>query len=495
MTTATVSSPSLALRAVYALLLMFGFYLLALSIAGILFYLPYAEWRYVHRIDFRLAAFGVIGGIAILAAVAPRIDKFEPPGPRLEPTAHPRLFSLINETATATGQAPPVHVYLVPDVNAWVAQRGGLMGLGSERVMGVGLPLLQTLTVPEFNAVLAHEFGHFHGGDTRLGPWIYKTRGAIGRTLSAFSGEHTWLAKPFEWYGNMFLRITHGVSRQQELAADALAARTVGAAPLASGLKAIHSLAPAFPSFWSSEIAPALHAGVRPPIGEGFKEFIASPSVAPQITAILNNQLTTAVKDPYDTHPPLPERLAALGLSEVAPESPAPPAISLLDKVDTVEQELLAHLLPDEAFKKLKPAAWKEVGAQVWLPYWEEVVANNKARLAGVTVGELPTLAALPGGLAERLGLAPNAVSATDENIVESKFLVGAAIAVALHRGGFSFTAPVGAPPVFTVATSTFSPFMLVADLDSGAMSPELWAEITRLASLDTHDLAELAAS
>jgi hypothetical protein len=36
---------------------------------------------------------------------------------------------------------------------------------------------------------------------------------------------------------------------------------------------------------------------------------------------------------------------------------------------------------------------------------------------------------------------------------------------------------------------------MLVADLDSGAMSPELWAEITRLASLDTHDLAELAAS
>ena len=29
--------------------------------------------------------------------------------------------------------------------------------------------------------MLAHEFGHFYGGDTKLGPWIYKTRAAIGQ--------------------------------------------------------------------------------------------------------------------------------------------------------------------------------------------------------------------------------------------------------------------------------------------------------------------------
>ena len=70
-----------------------------------------------------------------------------------------------------------------------------------------------------------------------------------------------------------------------------------------------------------------------------------------------------------------------------------------------------------------------------------------------------------------------------------------AMIAVALHRRGFSFTAPVGAPVPLTVATSTLSPFSLVADVNSGAMSPDQWAEITRLASLDAHDLAEIAAS
>jgi heat shock protein HtpX len=41
---------------------------------------------------------------------------------------HPQLFAEIDGVARATGQAMPADVYLVPDVNAWVAQRGGMMG-------------------------------------------------------------------------------------------------------------------------------------------------------------------------------------------------------------------------------------------------------------------------------------------------------------------------------------------------------------------------------
>ena len=75
--------------------------------------------------------------------------------------------------------------------------------------MGLGLPLMQGLTVSQLRAVLAHEFGHFHGGDTKLGPWVYKTRGAIGRTLMGLSGHSAFLQKPFEWYGLGFLRLAH----------------------------------------------------------------------------------------------------------------------------------------------------------------------------------------------------------------------------------------------------------------------------------------------
>ena len=38
------------------------------------------------------------------------------------------------------------------------------MGFGSHRVMGVGLPLLQTVTQPEFLTIVAHDFRQLRAG-------------------------------------------------------------------------------------------------------------------------------------------------------------------------------------------------------------------------------------------------------------------------------------------------------------------------------------------
>src|SRR5882672_7506745 len=183
------SSPSIARRAVLAIVLMVGFYLLALAIVCGLLFIPYAEIMYANRLHFKLAAVCIIGALAILWSVLPRFDKFEAPGPSLTRAQHPRLFDQLEGIAQSTGQVMPSEVYLVPDVNAWVSQRGGIMGFGSRRVMGLGLPLMRMLTCSRFRAVLAHEFGHYYGGDTRLGPWIYKTRNAIIRTVTSLSGK------------------------------------------------------------------------------------------------------------------------------------------------------------------------------------------------------------------------------------------------------------------------------------------------------------------
>ena len=64
---------------------------------------------------------------------------------------------------------PPERIYLAPDVNAAVFQRGGLLGFGGKRVLLVGLPLFDALTVRQLRAVIAHEFGHFYGGDSEVG--------------------------------------------------------------------------------------------------------------------------------------------------------------------------------------------------------------------------------------------------------------------------------------------------------------------------------------
>jgi hypothetical protein len=88
--------------------------------------------------------------------VLPRVDRFEPPGMELFPQTEPRLFAEIKHVAALTGQRAPAHVYLVPDVNAFVTERGGVMGVGSRRVMGIGLPMFELLSANELRAVIAH---------------------------------------------------------------------------------------------------------------------------------------------------------------------------------------------------------------------------------------------------------------------------------------------------------------------------------------------------
>lgn len=193
------SSVSLMIRGLLAIVLMVGFYLLALAIAGGLLYLPYAEVVYAHRIHPKLVIFCLLATGTILWAIMPRVDKFEAPGPQLQEGRFPDLFRELKAIASATQQTMPGEVYLVGDMNAWVAERGGLMGFGGRRVMGIGLPLLQLLSVSQFAGVLAHEFGHYYGGDTKLGPWIYKTRAAIGRTLAGLGDSMLAVAFPLVW--------------------------------------------------------------------------------------------------------------------------------------------------------------------------------------------------------------------------------------------------------------------------------------------------------
>ena len=120
------------------------------------------------------------------------------------------------------------------------------------------------------------------------------------------------LRKPFEWYGLLFLRITQAISRQQEYAADALAARVVGARPLGEGLKLVHGGALGFELYWQEDVVPAIEAGYRPPLLAGFTRFLAAPRARGIMDRIVAEALKSEKEDPYDTHPPLPDRLAAL---------------------------------------------------------------------------------------------------------------------------------------------------------------------------------------
>ena len=302
------------------------------------------------------------------------------------------------------------------------------------------VPRTDCFTAP--GPLLAHEFGHYRGGDTRLGPWVYRTRQAIERTLQALSGQRAILKLPFDWYGRLFLRITQAVSRHQEAQADVLAAEVAGASALVDGLRATHEAALAFAPYWFTEVVPVLSAGFRPPIVEGFARFLEQPRVKEQLSNAEAKALSRAAADPYDSHPSLRDRVAALaGLPERPRTDPDPVAVTLLAELSAMEAELLAAISPSEEVARLQPLPWKkeEVGTRVVGPAWESFLKKHGKSLLGLTPRSLPGVDWTQVGdrVANRLG----EESAAKEPRWLAEHALGGAIGVALLRRGWSVVA------------------------------------------------------
>ena len=478
---------SLAGRALLAVLLTIGFYGLALIIAAALLFIVYADIRWTSRVHIQLIIGSILAAGAILWSIVPRIDRFEPPGPRLLPAEHPRLFSEVETIAKQMSQTMPREIYLVPDVNAGVMERGGVLGIGSKRVMIVGLSLLQALTVSQLRGVIAHEFGHFYGGDTKLGPWIYKTRGAIGRTIQNLENR-SLLQAPFRWYGQMFLRTTYAISRRQEFVADGLAARLVGPQTYAEGLRTSHGIGPAFDSYMHQEYIPALENGYRPPFLEGFNRFINTARVSQIVERLVVEQAQSGQTDPFDTHPSLSERLAALAaLPAAASTNDASPATSLLGDVAAAEAALLASMVRPEYRDKLQPVTWDDIGATAYLPNWQKTVRTHADGLSGHTVATLPDLLRTPAALADDIKRLAGRTLLQQEVAGAILGIAGTALAVALARQGWTVDATPGIPITLRRGDDAVETFGVPRMLAEGKLTGDAWLQ--RCKELDIADL------
>lgn len=485
---------SLALRAALAVILLIGFYVLAIGMAAGLLFVPFAEIQYSDHVTPRLDIFCVVAAGIILWSILPRRDRFAPPGPRIERRRHPALFRVLDQVAADTQQAMPVEVYAIPEINAWVAQRGGMMGMGSRRVMGLGLPLMQVLSVSEFRAIVAHEFGHYHGGDTALGPWIYRTRAAIERTLYAMSRHSGVITRPFLWYLKMYVRVTHAISRRQEFVADALAARVAGSGAMARALRAVHGVAPAFDGYWSTEMVPALVNGVRPPLADGFRVFLAAPPVARVVDQALERELASGKADPYDTHPPLRERLAALPAADVrAQDGDDLPAWTLLgDAAPELEEALIRAAVAGarNVPTTLRPIDWDGMLENVWAPGWERVMKENGHRLRGFTPADVPRYVGREEQLVVNMKFVAHTVHVGDADRARAAQVVGAALAIALRTSGLPAEAPLGEPIFFRAGDLVLRPFSIITDLANGTITAEQWMEVIRTQGIESVDLS-----
>ncbi|MGN6645228.1 MAG: M48 family metallopeptidase [Cytophaga sp.] len=183
----------------------------------------------------------------------------------LKKEQQPELFKLIEEIVKEVKTDFPKHVYLSGDVNAAVFYDSGFwsMFLPIRKNLIVGIGLVNTISVEEFKAILAHEFGHFSQQSMKVGVYVSNVNHIIFNMLSDRESYgrfvQQWMS--FSSYIHIFIKtavtIIEGIkfilkklyeivnlnylklSREMEFDADAIAAKVAGSDALSRALMRI----------------------------------------------------------------------------------------------------------------------------------------------------------------------------------------------------------------------------------------------------------------
>ncbi len=266
------------------------------------------------------------------------------PLPRVEA---PGLYALLEEVSAAVGVTTVRHVRVKPApvlgvARAFVPQK---FFVRERRVLVIGLPILRALSVEELRSALCHEFAHFAGGDVRRAAVV----NAAGRRLAIMLGVLrrggaflTWL-NPLWWvltlYRRLLNRAASAVRRLQESRADALAARVSGVGVYAATLVRLAALDLSFRRFAPGVLVRARREGRT--VDNFYRELheTLEAMAPPQRRRVVRDVLAEDGGD--GAHPPLRERLAALGVTRPPRrERGADPASELVADLDALECEL-----------------------------------------------------------------------------------------------------------------------------------------------------------
>ena len=119
----------------------------------------------------------------------------------------PELFAFIRQVCADTKAPSPYRIFLTPEVNAAVFYETSILNLifPVRKNLMIGLGLVNMLTLAEFKAVLAHEFGHFAQSSMRLGNYVYVANRII---VDMVYGRDFWDTALHNWKSVGDIRIS-----------------------------------------------------------------------------------------------------------------------------------------------------------------------------------------------------------------------------------------------------------------------------------------------
>jgi len=293
---------------------------------------------------------------------------FPPPqGLKLNRAQVPYLFALVDELTTKL-QAPRFHnILLNQQFNAAVVQipRLGIFGW-QENYLLLGLPLMQSLSLEQLKAVLAHELGHLSGNHSRFAAWIYRIRKTWMQIYERLhqSEQHgaTALFNLFlEWYWPAFNAYSFILARMDEYEADRCAAQLAGSRTAAEALINVELRSRFLETFFWKDIHKQMEYQVDPPdnVYSSMLTVLHSP-IAEDNNKLWLEQALAEKTNNADTHPCLTDRLKSLGYSTAKAQKLSQPA--------TIQISAAEHLL-GTALQQLTTQFdrdWKEAVSTPW---------------------------------------------------------------------------------------------------------------------------------
>ncbi|MCL2714832.1 MAG: M48 family metallopeptidase [Alphaproteobacteria bacterium] len=177
----------------------------------------------------------------------------------------PELFRFLHDIADRVAAPRPHKVFVSARVNAAVFYDLSLLSflLPARKNLEIGLGLVNSLSLGEFRAVVAHEFGHFAQRSMAVGRWVYVAqqiaghlvarRDALDRLLRSLSHSDLriawigwivslliWAVRALiDWAFTLLVRVQRSLSREMEFNADLVAVSLTGSDAL---INALHCL-------------------------------------------------------------------------------------------------------------------------------------------------------------------------------------------------------------------------------------------------------------
>ena len=198
--------------------------------------------------------------------------------------------------------------------------------------------VLPGLTQGQFAAVLAHEYGHFSNQDTAGGSLAYRVYGSLdllARQLisggAAFRFNPVWLFVVF--YQRIYLKVTLGAKRLQEVLADRYAAFSMGSEMLVAGLTNVVQESIKFNLKAQYEIKRSLEKKI------GIKNLYQvqmNDDLMAEFDTKYTEELTEETSD-FDSHPALQERIDRISSYKAANKPIRNGDIPVLDLFPGVE--------------------------------------------------------------------------------------------------------------------------------------------------------------